>query len=76
MDMGLASSPLRRMIIAASDGHAEGASILAVGNESRGGDLKKRNRAAKLLRQSFSIGANEITRLLQQSASSAVLGSA
>jgi hypothetical protein len=38
------------MIIAASDGHAEGASSLAVGNEPLGGNMKMRNRAAKLLR--------------------------
>jgi hypothetical protein len=38
------------MIVAASDGHAEGASSFAVGNESPGGDTRKRNRAAKLRR--------------------------
>lgn len=50
MDMGLAPSPLRRMLIAISDGHAEGASSFAVGNEPLGGDMRKRNRAAMLLR--------------------------
>ena len=50
MNMGLASSPLRRMIVSVSDRHAEGASGLAAGNDPLGGDMRKRNRAAKLLR--------------------------
>lgn len=126
MIMGLASSAFGGKIICVSVGHAEGgASILAVGNKSLGGNMRKRNRAAKLLRlklislavascfsadlalanptgpvvtngqvsiirngnllqitnspssiinwQSFSIGASEITRFIQQSNSSAVL---
>ena len=47
--IGFDAAKVHDHLMAASHGYAEGPSSLAVGNESLGGDIKVRNRAARIL---------------------------